>query len=412
MVVSASQRSTATRTAPTEQAMAEAWERQWFRVSTLDTLSGRRVRVLYPGRRSGGGGPDFQGALVEIDGVLHRGDVELHLRPSLWRQHGHHRDPAYGQVILHVVFEVDSGPVEGLRGAETLCIAPFLKGHLEELAGEASATSRPVCCHIARRIEDLEPVVRALARRRFERKTSVFEANAAAVGRDQALWEGCLAVLGYPWNRAGFEVLARTLPWGWVAAELAYPERLEALVMGVAGWLEQASPAARREWPSIAGFWDVSPLPAKVWRSWGFRPTAPPWRRLLGLVRLLARRQGWHLLSEVGRIVSRADVRAGSGLVRLLTSGPAPQLGSGCAVELLANVLLPAVAAEGFDREAWLVWCQLPSNGYGITRRMESSFGIEGGPRRVFWTQGLLELRTRYCAEARQHLCPLGEGGW
>jgi len=42
-------------------------------------------------------------------GDLLRGDVEIHLRASGWRSHGHAADPAYAGVVLHVVAANDSG---------------------------------------------------------------------------------------------------------------------------------------------------------------------------------------------------------------------------------------------------------------------------------------------------------------
>src|SRR5436305_6958915 len=54
-------------------------------------------------------GPDFQGAiLAREDGLLLRGDVEIHVRASDWRRHGHQRDPAYNQTICQVVLWQDS----------------------------------------------------------------------------------------------------------------------------------------------------------------------------------------------------------------------------------------------------------------------------------------------------------------
>lgn len=67
------------------------------------TVDGRRLRVLYPGRPAPGHGPDFRDALLELDGASLRGDVEVHRRPSEWRAHGHHQNPEYKGVVLHVV---------------------------------------------------------------------------------------------------------------------------------------------------------------------------------------------------------------------------------------------------------------------------------------------------------------------
>ena len=65
---------------------------------------GPPLRVHFAGRWNHGPGPDFRGAiLLDATGRARRGDVELHHRPAGWRSHGHHRDPAYARVLLHVV---------------------------------------------------------------------------------------------------------------------------------------------------------------------------------------------------------------------------------------------------------------------------------------------------------------------
>ncbi len=72
------------------------------------TLDGRRLRILYPGEANHDNGPDFLNALIEVDGVRCRGDVECHVRPADWFRHGHHQDQRYRKVVLHVIWEAPS----------------------------------------------------------------------------------------------------------------------------------------------------------------------------------------------------------------------------------------------------------------------------------------------------------------
>src|SRR6476646_11885047 len=63
---------------PSEALLAAVWQRQWLAGGPLIDSFGREVRVVYPGRRWGGPGPDFQGAVLALsDGSLVRGDVEV-----------------------------------------------------------------------------------------------------------------------------------------------------------------------------------------------------------------------------------------------------------------------------------------------------------------------------------------------
>ena len=103
-----------------ESQLFEVWRGQRFPEGALVTRHGVPVRVIFPGRPGRGPGPDFRGATIAgPSGVPLRGDIELHVRSSLFRAHGHASDGAYANVILHVVFEDDMGVDTPLPGGKT-----------------------------------------------------------------------------------------------------------------------------------------------------------------------------------------------------------------------------------------------------------------------------------------------------
>ncbi|HEY8449009.1 MAG TPA: DUF2851 family protein, partial [Bacillota bacterium] len=106
-----------------EALLARIWRAQRFDRTDLRTTTGEPIQVVYPGRPQGGPGPDFREALIQIGKqALAQGDVELHLRASDWMTHGHHRDPAYRDVILHVVVDADA-PTETDQGTKVPVLA-------------------------------------------------------------------------------------------------------------------------------------------------------------------------------------------------------------------------------------------------------------------------------------------------
>ncbi|MDZ4278881.1 MAG: DUF2851 family protein, partial [Dehalococcoidia bacterium] len=69
-----------------EATLATLWAGQRFPESALVTGESVQLRVLHPGRRGRGAGPDFRDALIALpSGAVLRGDVELHVRASDFR---------------------------------------------------------------------------------------------------------------------------------------------------------------------------------------------------------------------------------------------------------------------------------------------------------------------------------------
>jgi len=87
-----------------ESLLSRVWKHQLIKKEALQTDSGERVWVMHPGWQNYDRGPDFQNALIALEGgELLRGDIELHITTKGWWEHGHDRDPNYDGVILHVV---------------------------------------------------------------------------------------------------------------------------------------------------------------------------------------------------------------------------------------------------------------------------------------------------------------------
>ena len=90
-----------------EDLVRYVWKHRLFPLTTLFTTDGQEVEVVSPGMENRNDGPDFFNAKVKIDGTLWVGNVEIHGRSSDWYRHLHSDDPAYSNVVLHVVGEAD-----------------------------------------------------------------------------------------------------------------------------------------------------------------------------------------------------------------------------------------------------------------------------------------------------------------
>lgn len=85
----------------TERHLQAIWlEQKYF--SALTSSEGEPIQIISPGAWNGEAGPDFRHAHIRIGERELRGDIELHLREGDWRNHKHHQDERYNNVILHV----------------------------------------------------------------------------------------------------------------------------------------------------------------------------------------------------------------------------------------------------------------------------------------------------------------------
>ena len=104
--------------------------RRWWSLpanSLLPLSNGSIYRLLFAGCKGSAAGPDVRDAVFStLPEPLHAadstqqvvGDVEFHVQASAWRQHGHHLDARYNNVILHVVLACDDAlPTRTLAGA-------------------------------------------------------------------------------------------------------------------------------------------------------------------------------------------------------------------------------------------------------------------------------------------------------
>ena len=112
-----------------ERLLARLWRNRDWRRRSLALTGGRRLRVLHPSRPTSDSRPRLSRRPPPgtREGHPVRGDVEVHTQSQGWREHGHHRDPRYNRVLLHVVARTGGGehsprhdgedmPVVGLLG--------------------------------------------------------------------------------------------------------------------------------------------------------------------------------------------------------------------------------------------------------------------------------------------------------
>ncbi|MFA4945883.1 MAG: DUF2851 family protein [Lentisphaeria bacterium] len=390
---------------------------------------GRRLEVQYPGLWNVAAGPDFHHARFCVDGQPMAGDVEVHRDPRDWFRHGHDRDPRYAQVALHVVWDGVAG--EGTPPLPLLALKPHLAGAWQELlqAWEENypyaSRVRPGGCALGlaeRENPELRELLRRAGAARFgERVERLLRAGAVA-GFDQALYAGVFEALGYKMNREPMLRLAAGLPLA-ALREAGSGLAREAILLGTAGLLPDPTrrPVAAAGRERLREWWDCwwrsgrTPLPDLAWQRGLQRPCNRPDRRLrAGAAWLdLCRCQPvqW-LRGMAGNAPTATALRRSLEQASLATAAPAgsARLGLGRIRDILANVLLPGLAAiarqtgeEVVADRAFTAFAELPPL-QGNRRLEEAAHRLLVPPsrlrevaRRAVEQQGLLQIQHDFC---------------
>ncbi len=259
--------------------------------------SGEPLQILSFGTYNTLSGPDFESAQLLIADQHWAGNVEMHLKSSHWYTHKHEQDPAYCNVILHVVWEHDievfdsnNNPLPTLELQSI--ISPELLYHYQNtlilpyefIPCEKQYTSLPSITLLSWH--------ERLFIERLEEKASLVQQLWQEVHSD---WEMTLFIMllklfGGTVNGEAFLQIGKSLPFSIIRKERTHPLRLEALLLGQAQLLPSETPsqytkALCSDYAYIKQKHNLSTPPVKLHFT-GLRPQGFPTIRLAQLAQL------------------------------------------------------------------------------------------------------------------------------
>ena len=440
------------------------WHEQHFFDTNMAAIDRRGIRVLKPGIWNHNEGPDFMHAEIEIDGKLHVGDVEIHVRSSEWYTHKHHLNSRYNRVIVHaVLFNDDFNLRTRLQNGKRIPTVELLKWvavDTGDLYDDTKNSTTDGSCRITGKplnIEILKGVFESLGRERFLEKTESMRLLRTRLDFEQLLYESIMEALGYERNSKALRELAQHVPFADFDQKSAL--EIQATLLGVAGLLpsqrEKLFPPEVTEDPNVVTLeelWRASAyaeLPPRMTAArWSFtgRPLNHPVRRIAAMSQLMHRCHG-SLMMYFLPICEKAVTADTQKLLRtiekelcsLLTLEPtdywemhsdfgtggtrkAVLIGKGRAVDIIINKILPvayiwAIEAESQKlQEAILQLYSVGSKSTGnriINKVDEQIFTETQQMRHLKPTakieQGVIRLYKNYCADQLCDLCPILE---
>ena len=441
----------------TERHLKCVWHDSAFRPSGLKTHLGEDVEVEHPGQWNLEAGPDFLDAVLRIGPERRRvaGDVEIHIRPTDWRQHGHSEDPRYRRIVAHVTFFPGALPSNALPpGAVQIALKPILAANPRFSFEAIDLTAYPHCTPVAatpcssllhgwppKRVQELRE---SAGQERLRLKAERLRLAVSVRGQDQVLYEEILCALGFKQNRLPFRRLATLVPIEVLREESGLDrDEAYALLAGVAGLLPAKVPerwdAETRTWVrQLWSFWwkrqsrwaSLVMLQTE-WRLSNLRPANHPLRRLMAAVWLFC--DAVPMLRALDGSVVDSDEHWEI-LLRMLEVNPSPPtywnqrlalggkpqpcsslVGERRAAAILSNVILPFLAATDrldLDRANLLRRIPVEEDNSLIRETALHLLGPDHNPavyRTGLRQQGLLQVFHDFCLNNRAgcKTCPL-----
>lgn len=410
------------------------WKVKQFDHRELTTSDGRALQILEYGTRNDHAGPDFLQAKIQIDDTIWVGHVEMHIKASDWKQHGHQSDPSYQNVILHVVM-VNDQEIELPNGEPLPCLELQTKvdstviRKYHQLMGSLSW----VPCE--KSISQTSPLImktwleRVLVER-LETKTVRIKQVLEETENDweEAFYRLLARNFGFSVNGDVFESLARSLPRKLLLKHKDQITQIEALLFGQAGFLDHSFEHAypqrlKEEYQFLKTKYDLSPIDAHLWKFMRMRPRNFPTIRLAQFAVLFFRSN--HLFSKMLAAVSIQEV------YEMFRTEVTPywkdhfvfeepsrkqskKLGKGSIQLLLINTVAPFLFTYGklhsndtLQQKAIDFLSQLPAESNKIVRGF-SSIGVTA--ENAVESQALLQLKNEYCDRKVCLECSIGHG--
>ncbi|MGM9803132.1 MAG: DUF2851 family protein [Muribaculaceae bacterium] len=415
-----------------EKLMQYVWQHRLYRNDEMTTNDGRRVRVVDPGLLNSDAGPDFFNAKVEIDGNMWAGNIEMHVRASDWRRHGHDANKAYDSVILHVV-EKDDAPVYRTNGERipqvVMCCNPDFSISYKQLIEAKSEL--PCAKHIAT-IPRLY-ITNWIERLAFERLHHKVDRIKQLGEQNGGSWQDTCYVtlarsLGFGVNSDAFERLARITPLRLLSRHSDSLFQIEALLFGNAGLLgderymgENYYRQLTSEYAFLSNKYSFKPIESHSWKLARMRPQNFPHRRIAMLAHYAY--GGFNLMSDIIEAQQEEDLRklfvvnltgfwANHYTFGKPTELSQTALGQNSISILLINTVAPLLYARGeatannslCDRAVALLEELKPENNAIVQQFVRAGITC----RDAFTSQALIELRREYCETHKCLYCKIG----
>ncbi|UCG26847.1 MAG: DUF2851 family protein [Bacteroidales bacterium] len=414
-----------------EDFLHHIWKFGLFEKRNLNTDTGEKVRIMDPGEHNTDAGPDFFNARIMVGETLWVGNVEVHINSSDWLRHGHNSDKAYDNVILQVVFNHDM-EIFRTSGQTIPTIQIEFKEEIYRNYLHLTGNKEWIPCESLLFKVDPFYIKHWLYKVMVDRlelksKGIISKLEKNKNDWDETFYQHLARNFGFKKNAEPFELLAKCLPYKYLARHKNQLSQLEAMLFGQAGLLEDLIStdeyylSLQKEYGFFREKFSLKPLGSHLWKFLRLRPSNFPTVRIA---------QFSMLIHKSGRLFSAIIHSRDIGSMRKLFSVSASPywndhyvfhrhspyrrkvIGKDAIDNLIINSVVPFFFAYGivknlpeFKERALDLLEKLPPEKNTIIFKW-GKLGIKAD--NAFSSQALIQLKNSYCKPKKCLHCRIG----
>ena len=401
-----------------EEYLHQIWKTKRLPMHDLQLIDGRKLTIQQVGWHNHESGPDFFNGSIGLDGITWNGNIEIHIKSSDWYAHQHQIDPAYDNVILHVVYQYDKPVIVNGEELPTLELKSYLDQN--DWSSYDSLIKNQTWIPCEKSIHEVDElfvsmqIENALVER-LERKSTQVELRYQLLNRNlqQLQYEVIAQSFGAKVNALPFVELTQH-----ISLKILWREGKDAvfpLLLGASGFLEAELDEIhfkkwQKEWRFMVMKHQFSSMDLSTWKSKGLRPPGFPKVRITQFAAVISNLQSDFSIfmksPEELLAFFKFDNRAFETIEGL------KPLTISFQHSLIINSLVPLLwwygnhlSNEIFKQKALILLSKIPAENNEIIQRWKN-LGIRC--KSAEDSQGLLELKNEICTNKLCLTCKIG----
>lgn len=413
-----------------EEFLHYIWKYKLYKNGNLTAQNQEKIEILNQGTHNFDSGPDFFNAKIKINETIWAGNVEVHINSSDWFAHNHHKDKAYDNVILQVVYNHDKDIVRTNGQPIPTLEIKFDKKLLNNYESLIKSEYWISCQNDIREIDSftVQNWLEKLTIERLEEKSERINELLKQTnnGWETAFYFQLARNFGFKLNSDPFELLAKSLPLAYLAKHKDDLSQIEALLFGQAGFLNDESgddyyERLKKEYQYLQKKFNLKPIEKHLWKFLRSRPGNFPSVRIAQFAMLVYKSTA--LFSKILEtktindfyklfIVKPSDYWENHYVFNKESIKKSKIIGKSAVDIILINTIVPFLfiygKAKGIqnlqDRSIRLLESLKPEKNSIITKWNDLDINASN----AFDTQALIQLKNNYCNPKKCLNCQIG----